>query len=109
MTLQFFRYSERPSARKYASAHPDEIVIGRYEGSDQFEFIVELHRFNGGSDAIRVCVFDDAFVAFTDCVDFFRWLSEVQPKTLDKVQAWLEGRGFENSNKTLALPQKGKA
>lgn len=89
----FYRYSEGVKLGRYSAAHPDDLMIGNYGNGFNYEFVI---REDETIDAIRVEVFDDAFVAFNRNADLFRYLSDIRPKTLNQIQAWLEANGYKN-------------
>jgi hypothetical protein len=108
--LGFHRYSTGVRLGRYAplpadADADDDIMVGLYgrDGSCDWEFKVES-RIAGSGKAIRVCVFDDAFKAFTSMGPFFRWMSLHSPRTLDAVQDWL--RAFGVRDMFVSKPKK---
>lgn len=105
----FYRNSEGRIVQNWpARVGPvsDDIMVGLYvaDGGSKFEFKIEQYVFDRGEDGIRVCVFDDAFEAFThrEFAPLFKWLAKERPKTLDAVQAWLEKHGYVNHMREAA-------
>src|SRR5687767_13648935 len=70
---------------------PDDIMVGLYhgDGSVEYEFRIQHHRFERTGDTIRVLLFSDAFAAFKEFAIFFDWLAHTKPQTLDAVERWL--------------------
>ncbi len=66
------------------------------EGGVAWEFKVTEHRFNDKSQATRVEMFDDSYIAWTEIPEFFSALIEGRPETLGEVRAILNGLGAQD-------------
>lgn len=62
-------------------------------GGVAWEFMIQEYSFGNHPDAVRVCIFDDAFAAFTEIPEFFTALRDEHPTTLAAVRSILDRVG----------------
>jgi hypothetical protein len=86
--------------------HPEVFVHCRYEDSERgtdWEFGVRWHDFGSNGGALRVEVFNDAWVAYADWPEFFAALaSDDRPATLDQLRLLLDHLGVEDITDRVA-------
>lgn len=88
----------------YADANmattPDpDLMIGAYfhDGGCAWEFMITEHAYGGG--CIRVCIFSDAFEAFSQVGEFFYALCFTEARSLRDVRRLLDEMGAEDITK----------
>jgi hypothetical protein len=75
-------------------------------GGSHWSVTVEQYRFGKGQPSARVCVFQDAFQAFTQVPEFFAALAASAACTLDDVRAVLDSIGAADETPRHAPGEK---
>lgn len=82
---------------------PELYISASYQDDGaSWGFPVREHTFSGGTSAIRVEVFDDAFAAFTQIPEFFAALADEEIATLDGVRRLLDRMGAREDTRREA-------
>ena len=77
------------------------VKIARNGSGCEWEFTVVSNAPDGVAQYTKVCVFEDAFAAYTEMAPFFAALADRRPTTLDGVRAILDELGVVDATERV--------